>query len=664
VQRSDPKNPGGKPEPAADVETFSSPLPTDEALTVADVRKAGLPLSKSPSEPPLESGARSSERAVPSSRPPGVGSTRPLPFDPDEEPPPLESIPPVSEEFTEPWTARAALGVEPTAQVSSVSTGTGTATTGASTASTGGRLLEHEAVVRERLERNVAGLRAMCFISLGGAIALQFAPDKPITHFPATAALALLGLVAGTSAWLLRTGVASDKGFIGNAVVLLGACVTLALVGHLGVLSPVTMAMAIIVSFDGASDQRARGRLVYVTSAIGYMVLVLLACFRVIPPLLPAKGPIDPRATFLFGLTGEGMLFAAYWVAVVGRRRTLEAMERLESAHVEIRRRQALLDEVRADLDRALDAARVGRFTGQEIGPYLVNEIIGRGGMGEVYRGVRVETGELVALKVLHAQFQGEKDQLERFFREAEVTTQLASPHIVRVVDRGRAPDGSPYLAMELLVGYDLAHALRRHSRLGMNDVLEMVTHVAGGLSAAQEAGIVHRDIKPQNVFRARVGGGAMWKVLDFGVSKINDFAGTLTHGAIVGTPGYMSPEQARGLPLSHRSDVFSLGALAYRALTGRPAFHASDPLSTTYQVVHKMPSRPSEIVPKLHSDVDAVLALALAKDPKDRFKSAVSFAAALRDASRGELDDRLRAAATELLVRHSWGAEKGERRD
>lgn len=537
-------------------------------------------------------------------------------------------------------------------------------TTGASTASTGGRgLLEHEAVRRERLERNVAGLRAMCLIALGGAIALQFAPDKPITHYPATGALVLLGVVAGICAWLLRIGVASDGGFVGNAVVLLGACVTLALVGHLGVLSPVTMALAIIVSFDGASDQRQRGRLVYVTSAIGYMGLVLLACFHVIPPLLPAKAPIDPKATFLFGLTGEGMLFAAYWVAVVGRRRTLEAMERLESAQVEIRRRQALLDEVRADLDRALDAARVGRFTGQQIGPYVANEVIGRGGMGEVYRGVRVETGEFVALKVLHAQFQGEKDQLERFFREAEVTTQLASPHIVRVLESGRAPDGSPYLAMELLVGYDLAHALRRHSRLGMNDVLEMVSHVAGGLSAAQEAGIVHRDIKPQNVFRARVGGSAVWKVLDFGVSKISDFAGTLTHGAIVGTPGYMSPEQARGLPLSHRSDVFSLGALAYRALTGRPAFHASDPLSTTYQVVHKMPSRPGEIVPKLNPDVDLVLALALAKDSKDRFKSAVSFAAALRDASRGELDDRLRDAAKGLLARNPWGSER-ERKD
>jgi serine/threonine-protein kinase len=589
-----------------------------------------------------------------------------LPLDPNEEPPPLESIPPIGEEFTEPWAARGPHSIEPTGPVSTLSTGTGGASTGASHASTGGRgLLEHEAVRRERLERNVAGLRAMCLISVGGAIALQFAPDKPITHYPATVALAALGVLAGGSAWLLRLGLASDTGFVSTAVIMLGSAVTMALVGHLGVLSPVTMALAIIVSFDGGSDQRTRGRIVYVTTAIGYMVLVLLACFHVIPPLLPAKGPIDPRATFLFGLTGEGMLFAAYWVAVVSRRRTLEAMARLESAQVEIRRRQALLDEVRADLDRALDAAKVGRFTGQEIGPYLANDVIGRGGMGEVYKGVRVETGELVALKVLHAQFQGEKDQLERFFREAEVTTQLASPHIVRVIDRGRAPDGSPYLAMELLVGYDLAHALRRHSRLGMNDVLEMVAHVAGGLSAAQEAGIVHRDIKPQNVFRARVGGGtAIWKVLDFGVSKINDFAGTLTHGAIVGTPGYMSPEQARGLPLSHRSDVFSLGALAYRALTGRPAFHASDPLSTTYQVVHKMPARPSEIVPKLHGDVDYVLALALAKDSKDRFKSAVSFAAALRDASRGELDDRLRAAANELLGRHPWGVEKSDRRD
>jgi serine/threonine-protein kinase len=146
--------------------------------------------------------------------------------------------------------------------------------------------------------------------------------------------------------------------------------------------------------------------------------------------------------------------------------------------------------------------------------------------------------------------------------------------------------------------------------------------------------------------------------VLDFGVSKMNEVAGTLTHGAIVGTPGYMSPEQARGKPVDHRSDVFSLAVLAYRSLTGRPPFHAADPLGTTYQVVHAMPVCPTDLV-KIHEDIDLVLAIGLAKDREHRFRSATSFAAALRDASRGELDERMRAAARDLLRHHPWGTER-----
>lgn len=563
------------------------------------------------------------------------------------EPPPLDSLPPPSL-------------APPSGSPSTRSTTLPTDSTGfQTTGTTGSRaVLGHEALRQENEERAVTGLRAIAVFSLIGAVGLQFAPDKPVTHYPATAAVVFMSVTTWIASILVRRKVVSDGGPFGVILLVMTALVNLALTAHLGVISPMPMALAVLVHFEGSSDHRARGIVTFSVAAVGYFALVILAFMGIIKPLLPISGTLDPRSVLLFGLLAEGLLITAYTIAVIGRKRTLEAMARLENAQKEIRRRQALLDEARGELDRALDVARAGRFTGQAVGPYLAEDVIGRGGMGEVYRAVRPGTGEIVALKILHSQYQGEKSQLERFFREAEATSQLDSPHIVKVLDRGNAPDGSPFLVMEHLVGYDLAQALRKHSRLGINDAITMVTQVAAGLSTAQESGIVHRDVKPQNVFRARYGSLVVWKVLDFGVSKMGDVAGTLTHGAIVGTPGYMSPEQARGKPVDHRSDVFSLAVLAYRALTGRPPFHSPDPLGTAYQVVHAMPVRPTDLV-KLDEDVDLALAIGLAKDREDRFRSTSSFAAALRDASRGELDERLRAAARDLLRHHPWGTER-----
>jgi serine/threonine-protein kinase len=148
-----------------------------------------------------------------------------------------------------------------------------------------------------------------------------------------------------------------------------------------------------------------------------------------------------------------------------------------------------------------------------------------------------------------------------------------------------------------------------------------------------------------------------VWKVLDFGVSKINDVASTLTQGAAVGTPSYMSPEQARGQEVDHRADVFALGVVAYRAMTGRPAFTAPDSVTTLYNVAHVQPVRPGELV-RVTDDVERVLALVLAKERERRFSSASMFALALRDAARQRLDERLRRDADALLEEHPWGTD------
>ena len=176
--------------------------------------------------------------------------------------------------------------------------------------------------------------------------------------------------------------------------------------------------------------------------------------------------------------------------------------------------------------------------------------------------------------------------------------------------------NGAPYIAMELLRGHDLGWHLRQRGSLPVDEVVSLAEQVGLGLEAARAAGIVHRDLKPQNVFLAQQHAAApAWKILDFGVSRLAGTTGTLTMDQIVGTPGYMSPEQAGGREATHRSDIFSFGAVVYRALTGQPAFSGPDTPQVLYQVVYRNPPRPSLLMPGLPTDLDIVLAIAMAKD-------------------------------------------------
>jgi serine/threonine-protein kinase len=160
----------------------------------------------------------------------------------------------------------------------------------------------------------------------------------------------------------------------------------------------------------------------------------------------------------------------------------------------------------------------------------------------------------------------------------------------------------------------------------------------------------VHRDIKPR-IWSSPV---TIWKVLDFGVSKLADHQGTLTKDHSVGTPVYMAPEQARGLPVDHRTDCCALATVVYRAITGQPAYGGRDVPSILYNVVHSIPQRPSAVV-KLPLDVDRVLAIGLAKDPRDRFASALDLAAAMRSAAAGKLAGDLREHGDALIAAHPW---------
>jgi eukaryotic-like serine/threonine-protein kinase len=531
-----------------------------------------------------------------------------------------------------------------------------------SAASDSAQLTETVAIRDEQAARG----QAIVWIGLVGAglmaIAIQIPEERPPGHLLTSIALTFASVMSGAILLLSRrrAGVDSQKVFA------LGVVTTLAILTVLyyaGPFSPASLALFLGIYYFGLGDSRAQAWIMFTLCTGGFVLLGLAAtvqAFDIERTMLPVTD-VGPVVRLVTTAVVASFLTFTFWLARLSRAATLRAISQLESARRQLRQREALLDEARADLNHVLDAGRMGRFTGRSVGPYRLDEIVGRGAMGEVYAAVDTRDSSLAAVKLLHPYVLEEPMHVQRFFREAEVASSLASPHIVRVLTNGFSDDGSPFIAMERLIGHDLAWHLRERRRLRLKDVLDLVSQVSQALAIAQDAEIVHRDLKPQNLFLNETGAQRLWKVLDFGVSKIASIASTLTQGAAVGTPSYMSPEQARGHDVDHRADIFGLGVIAYRCLTGRPAFTGADPLTTMYNVVHVQPARPGDHVP-LHQDIELALALAIAKQRERRFPSAATFAAALRDASRGQLDDRLRRDARELLSDQPWGADDADR--
>ena len=350
----------------------------------------------------------------------------------------------------------------------------------------------------------------------------------------------------------------------------------------------------------------------------------------------------------------EFLYFITFYTARVSQRVTLDHVSKLEQAVRGVAQREALLAEARAELDRANVVGGPGRFTEQQVGNFRLGMLIGRGGMGEVYEANSITDRREAAVKLLHPGTLAEPTHVARFVREAQTAAKLDCPNVVRVLEVGTTAGEVPFLAMERLRGYDLAHQLRRQRRIALPAAVTLVDHIAAGLEAARAAGIVHRDLKPHNVFLSEQDGAHRWKILDFGVSKQGG-SGTLTQGHVVGTPAYMAPEQAKGEDVDHRADVYSLAAIVYRSVTGHPAFTGKDVPSTLYDVVYRVPTQPSMLAP-VPGDVDRVLMMGLAKDPRDRFQTATElanwFAAAVRDGLTSEQRQR----ADDLASRQPWG--------
>ncbi|HYU15570.1 MAG TPA: protein kinase, partial [Candidatus Acidoferrum sp.] len=352
------------------------------------------------------------------------------------------------------------------------------------------------------------------------------------------------------------------------------------------------------------------------------------------------------------------IFFTAHTMARSTRTGTLRAIDSLLQARRQVEQREAMFQEVRQDLDRVLQLGGPGRHTDRVLGRYKLGVVIGRGAMGEVYEAESVEGEERAAVKLLHPNVMLNPGSIERFLREAVAAGSLESPHVVRILDSSPPAGPLPYLIMEFLTGHDLAHHLRKRRRLPPDRISVLAHQVASALDEAGRKGIVHRDIKPQNLFLFEPPSGAapIWKILDFGASKLARHTGTLTEGRVVGTPAYMAPEQARGEDVSPLADVYALAAITYRCLTGRPPYSGKDLPTTLYNVCYTMAPQPSTVA-ELPPSVDSALAVGLAKNARDRFETAGELAAVLTAAMAGQRDDWIDRRAQALLALMPWGA-------
>lgn len=280
--------------------------------------------------------------------------------------------------------------------------------------------------------------------------------------------------------------------------------------------------------------------------------------------------------------------------------------------------------------------ANEGGLSGATLGgAYLVGALLGEGSMGAVYEGTQVALGRPVAIKVLKARGGQSRAALERFGREARSAAALGHPNIVQVTEF-RPDFDPPFLVMERLSGESLRQAIAREGRLEAGRVVRIGVQLLDALAAAHRAGIVHRDVKPDNVFLTRLAGDTdMVKVLDFGVAKLLGDAPLTAHGALMGSPAYMSPEQGAGREVDHRADLFSTGATLYHALTGRLPFDARS-LGELLDWLATRPHTPATIiVPGIDPRLVAILDRALCKDPAARFADASEMRAALEGLAR-----------------------------
>jgi serine/threonine-protein kinase len=500
-----------------------------------------------------------------------------------------------------------------------------------------------DALRAEEVRRTRAFLRIGWIIAVGVAIALPIVPGERSIAWALDAALAVG--VAG-SAWLHRElrDPARYRPARMNLLALAGiVCGQLGIL-YVGAFSAAPVMVALGLYFFCRTESTASAIAIYAIAAGAHAVeggLVIAGAIRD-----PGFYPVGRHASIPAQIAGQLTLQVAYglcfWLARATRRTSLDAIEQLQRATRLAGQRDVQLAELRADLDRVREVGSPGRFTEHTVGSWQLGNVLGRGAMGEVYEAHHTATGEPAAVKLLRRELLSEPRHVERFIREVQVARAIDSPHVVRVLEAATPADGLPFLAMERLRGATLAELLRGRGLLTGVDLVDLLAQIGRAFERARAAGVVHRDIKPHNLFRCDDG---TWKILDFGIAALADSSSTLTHGGVIGTPAYMSPEQARGEPVDHRADVYALGAVP---------FTAGDTPSLLYAVIHDMPLRPSAIA-RVDADLERVILLALAKARDARLATVAELVAALDAATTGALPDALVRRAAALARVHPW---------
>ncbi len=270
---------------------------------------------------------------------------------------------------------------------------------------------------------------------------------------------------------------------------------------------------------------------------------------------------------------------------------------------------------------------------------YRISHLIGEGSMGSVYAADHIHIGRKVAIKVLHAKYNDDDAMVERFMRESQAAAMIGSRHIVEVLDVGQVASGQRFIVMERLAGESLRTRMRRRATLAAGELFPLMVQLLDGLHAAHGAGILHRDIKPDNVFiTPDEHGNDFVKLLDFGISKFRfdgvDCGSELTAtGMVMGTPHYMAPEQALGeTAIDRRADLFAVGAVMFKALSGEYAFTASSPSKLLFKTALTSARSLASVMPDVDPGIAAIVDRALLRDPELRFDQATSMANAMAD--------------------------------
>jgi serine/threonine-protein kinase len=273
---------------------------------------------------------------------------------------------------------------------------------------------------------------------------------------------------------------------------------------------------------------------------------------------------------------------------------------------------------------------------GSVVGDYIVYDLIALGGCGAVYRAEHRVLGRQAAVKILHADLASSAEMLQRFLREARTVNVIKHPNIVDIYDFGELKDGRPYFVMEYLAGETLGELVDRHGCFSPAEALRLIEPICSALQAAHDAGVIHRDVKSNNVMVLGDWREGRLKLLDFGVAKLTqpetDNSGMTTSGRRLGTPSFMAPEQFSAVKIDSRVDVYALGVLLFQMLTNRLPFNSEDPIELERMHLESAPPAPSEWAP-VSLRIDQVTTRCLAKKAEDRFPDVRSFVEALRSA-------------------------------